>query len=492
MSVATVAPLLVARRRASDGRRRIPTPRRGRRDERARRAKSRGDVATYRVVDGRNRSASDLFRFAARTSPIAGVSRRPRPATRHRPVTRVAKGVARRRERRGRDLVLAARQPPRRRASTPPALIAKGRGRRAATVERSAVDWIPPRASPRDSRLPRPRAARLAARRRDDAERCHVVVVVRGSSGGSSGERGGARSASAATVATRARAVFLGPSIVRFVVRREDSERAVEDLATQRRRIGLEAFAGVLQRVQAVLRSLGDLGVGAGERGSRAAVSFVRSGGRRRMTVTCRFRRGLRGRSRWIWTHHHGRARRVAPAATSSRRNPRHRTRSRAPLCARSDQAKNSSRLIKKNLETSVRLATCHSASPPPRPPRAGPFRPLHAADAPGAMSAPTLERSPARRAPRRRTATGCPRVRATRSPREAAVATCDRSRAPDPLLRVRPHRRGVAGYRAARDVRVERRDRQAEDRTRGHQRDRRGESRRDRRDDPTPRVVRS
>lgn len=69
--------------------------------------------------------------------------------------------------------------------------------------------------------------------------------------------------------------------IIRFVVRREDSERAVEDLATQRRRVGLEAFTGVLQRVQAVLRSLGDLGVGAGERGSgvRCFVrSFVREG----------------------------------------------------------------------------------------------------------------------------------------------------------------------------------------------------------------------
>ena len=67
--------------------------------------------------------------------------------------------------------------------------------------------------------------------------------------------------------------------ITRFVVRREDSERTVEDLATQRRRVGLEAFAGVLQRVQAVLRSLGDLGVRAGDRGSRQVFrSFVREG----------------------------------------------------------------------------------------------------------------------------------------------------------------------------------------------------------------------
>ena len=67
--------------------------------------------------------------------------------------------------------------------------------------------------------------------------------------------------------------------IVRFVVRLEDSERTVEDLATQRRRVGLEAFAGVLQRVQAVLRSLGDLGVRAGDRGSRQVFrSFVREG----------------------------------------------------------------------------------------------------------------------------------------------------------------------------------------------------------------------
>ena len=67
--------------------------------------------------------------------------------------------------------------------------------------------------------------------------------------------------------------------IIRFVVRREDSQRAVEDLATQRRRVGLEAFTGVLQRVQAVLRSLGDLGVRAGDRGSRQVFrSFVREG----------------------------------------------------------------------------------------------------------------------------------------------------------------------------------------------------------------------
>ena len=67
--------------------------------------------------------------------------------------------------------------------------------------------------------------------------------------------------------------------VVRIVVRLEDSERTVEDLATQRRRVGLEAFAGVLQRVQAVLRSLGDLGVRAGDRGSRQVFrSFVREG----------------------------------------------------------------------------------------------------------------------------------------------------------------------------------------------------------------------
>ena len=65
---------------------------------------------------------------------------------------------------------------------------------------------------------------------------------------------------------------------VRFVVRREDSERTVEDLATQRRRVRLEAFTGVLQRVQAVLRSLGDLGVGAGEGDRASGVSFVRKG----------------------------------------------------------------------------------------------------------------------------------------------------------------------------------------------------------------------
>jgi len=65
---------------------------------------------------------------------------------------------------------------------------------------------------------------------------------------------------------------------VRFVVRREDSERSVEDLATQRRRVRLEAFTGVLQRVQAVLRSLGDLGVGAGEGDRASGVSFVREG----------------------------------------------------------------------------------------------------------------------------------------------------------------------------------------------------------------------
>tara|TARA_B100000405_G_scaffold167616_1_gene117294 strand:- start:924 stop:1253 length:330 start_codon:yes stop_codon:yes gene_type:complete len=73
--------------------------------------------------------------------------------------------------------------------------------------------------------------------------------------------------------------LFSVRGIVRFVVRREDSERTVEDLATQRRRVGLEAFAGVLQRVQAVLRSLGDLGVRAGDRGSRQVFrSFVREG----------------------------------------------------------------------------------------------------------------------------------------------------------------------------------------------------------------------
>ena len=100
---------------------------------------------------------------------------------------------------------------------------------------------------------------------------------------------------------------------------------------------------------------------------------------------------------------------------------------------------------------------------------------------------------SPARRAPRRRTAKaaqGCERPDLPERRRLRVRPLEGRHR---PLLRVRPHRRpGVAGYRAARDVRVERRDRQAEDRTRGHQRDRRGESRRDRRDDPCARVVRS
>ena len=72
--------------------------------------------------------------------------------------------------------------------------------------------------------------------------------------------------------------VFFSIRGARFVVRREDSERTVEDLATQRRRVRLEAFTGVLQRVQAVLRSLGDLGVGAGEGDRASGVSFVREG----------------------------------------------------------------------------------------------------------------------------------------------------------------------------------------------------------------------
>lgn len=72
--------------------------------------------------------------------------------------------------------------------------------------------------------------------------------------------------------------VFVSIRGARFVVRREDSERTVEDLATQRRRVRLEAFTGVLQRVQAVLRSLGDLGVGVGEGDRASGVSFVRDG----------------------------------------------------------------------------------------------------------------------------------------------------------------------------------------------------------------------
>ena len=179
-------------------------------------------------------------------------------------------------------------------------------------------------------------------------------------------------------------------------------------------------------------------------------------------------------------------------AATSSRRN-RAIGLGRVRLFAR-DRIKRRTLLgwIQKKLETSVRLATCHSASPPPRPPRAGPSarftqptRPARCRLPPSSIPRPSRASTAHRE--------GCPRVRATRSPREAAVASATARRAPSSSSTRTSHRRpGVAGDRAARDVRVERRDRQAEDRTRGHQRDRRGESRRDRRDDRCARVVRS